>query len=108
MVSGEESGGGFALVEHPIPPGHLAAPVHRRSRKDEYSFVLEGRLGARLGGDVVHAEVGDLAFKFDEVAEDSRSPEELTARYGMRVDLEGVHRVCEEHGRAFPPLPRGR
>jgi mannose-6-phosphate isomerase-like protein (cupin superfamily) len=63
MVVGNESGGGFALVEHPIPPRHLAAPLHRHSREDEYSYVIEGRLGALLGGDVVYAEVGDLAFK---------------------------------------------
>jgi len=59
----EETGGGFSLVEHPMPPRHLAAPVHRHSREDEYSFVLEGRMGALLGDDVVYAEVGDFAFK---------------------------------------------
>ena len=63
MVGGEESLGGFALVEHPIPPRHLAAPIHRHSREDEYSYVLEGRMGALLGDDVVFAETGDLAFK---------------------------------------------
>jgi mannose-6-phosphate isomerase-like protein (cupin superfamily) len=63
VVWGEESGGGSSLVEHPIPPRTLAAPVHRHSREDEYSYVLEGRLGALLGGDVVFAEAGDLAFK---------------------------------------------
>jgi hypothetical protein len=46
-----------------MPPRRLAAPVHRHSREDEYSFVLEGRMGALLGDDVVYAEVGDLAFK---------------------------------------------
>ena len=45
----EETGGGFSLVEHPIPPRTLAAPVHRHSREDEYSYVLEGRMGALLG-----------------------------------------------------------
>lgn len=63
MVYGEESGGGFSLVEHPIPPRVLAAPVHRHSREDEYSFVLEGRMGALLGDKVIYAEPGDLAFK---------------------------------------------
>jgi mannose-6-phosphate isomerase-like protein (cupin superfamily) len=63
MISGQESGGGFALVEHPMPPGALAAPLHRHTREDEYSFVLEGRLGALLGDDIVHAGPGDLVFK---------------------------------------------
>ncbi len=63
MIDGGESGGGFSLVEHPMPPRALAAPLHRHTREDEYSFVLEGRMGALLGDEVVYAEVGDLAFK---------------------------------------------
>src|ERR671916_649093 len=63
MVWAEESGGGFALVEHPIPPRTLAAPLHRHANEDEYSYVLGGRLGALLGGDVVVADAGDLDFK---------------------------------------------
>jgi quercetin dioxygenase-like cupin family protein len=63
MVSGEESGGGFALVEHPMAPRVLGAPLHRHSREDEYSYVLEGRVGALLGDEVVYGEPGDLIFK---------------------------------------------
>ncbi len=63
LVWGEESGGGFSLVEHPIPPRTLCAPLHRHSREDEYSFVLEGRMGAQLGDRVVQAGPGDLVFK---------------------------------------------
>jgi hypothetical protein len=37
--------------------------MHRHSREDEYSFVLEGRVGADLGGEIVYGEVGDLIFK---------------------------------------------
>ena len=63
MVDSAESGGGFSLVEHPMEPRALAAPMHRHSREDEYSFVLEGRVGADLGGEIVYGEVGDLIFK---------------------------------------------
>ena len=63
MIWGAESGGAVSLVEHPIPPRTLVAPLHRHSREDEYSYVLEGRMGAQLGDDVVVAEVGDLVFK---------------------------------------------
>src|SRR4051794_27756131 len=55
--------GGFSLVEHPMPPRALAAPLHRHSREDEYSYVLEGRMGALLGDEVVYAEAGDLVAK---------------------------------------------
>ena len=63
MVDGDRSGGGFSLVEHPMSPRALAAPLHRHSREDEYSVVLEGRVGALLGDDVVYGEPGDLIFK---------------------------------------------
>ena len=64
MIDTEETaGGGFSLVEHPMPPRALAAPLHRHSREDEYSYVLEGRMGALLGDDVVHAGPGDLVHK---------------------------------------------
>jgi mannose-6-phosphate isomerase-like protein (cupin superfamily) len=63
MVGTAESGGGFSLVEHPMAPRMLAAPLHRHSREDEYSYVLEGRMGALLGDEVVYAEAGDLVFK---------------------------------------------
>ena len=63
MIDGRISGGGFALVEHLMPPRALAAPLHRHSREDEYSFVLEGRIGATFDGEEVFAGVGDLIFK---------------------------------------------
>ncbi len=63
MVDGSESGGGFSLVEHPMAPRILGAPLHRHSREDEYSYVLEGHVGALLGEDVVYGKPGDLIFK---------------------------------------------
>ncbi|HEU4975548.1 MAG TPA: cupin domain-containing protein [Baekduia sp.] len=63
MVDGAEAGQRFSLVEHPMSPRALAAPLHRHSREDEYSYVLEGRMGALLGDDVVEAGPGDLVFK---------------------------------------------
>ena len=63
MIDGKESGGGFALIEHTVPPHVLAGPLHRHAREDEYSFVLEGQLGALLGEEEVVAQAGDLVFK---------------------------------------------
>jgi quercetin dioxygenase-like cupin family protein len=63
MVDGAQSGGGVALVEHPMSPRALAAPLHRHAREDEYSYVLEGQVGALLGDEVVVGGPGDLIFK---------------------------------------------
>ena len=63
MAWTEETGGGLSVVEHPIAPRTLCAPWHMHTREDEYSYVIEGRMGALLGDDVVYAEVGDFVFK---------------------------------------------
>src|ERR1700676_3998871 len=63
MIDGDTTGGGFSLVEHPMSGRALAAPLPRPLREDEYSYVLEGRMGALLGDDVLEAGPGDLVFK---------------------------------------------
>jgi mannose-6-phosphate isomerase-like protein (cupin superfamily) len=63
LIDGADAEQRFSLVEHPMSPRALAAPLHRHTREDEYSFVLEGRMGALLGDEVVEAGAGDLVFK---------------------------------------------
>ena len=63
MIDGATTDQGFSLVEHPMSPRALAAPLHRHLREDEYSYVLEGRVGALLGEEVVEGGPGDLIFK---------------------------------------------
>ena len=63
MIDGRQSGGGFSLVEHPMSARALGAPLHRHAHEDEYSYVIEGRVGALLGDEVVVAGRGDLIFK---------------------------------------------
>ena len=53
----------FSVVHHPLAPHALAAPLHRHSREDEYSYVLTGTLGALLGDEVVTASPGTWVFK---------------------------------------------
>ena len=63
MIEGDDTGGRFALVEHTIAPGALAAPLHKHSREDEFTYVLEGAFAAMLGDHEVVAKPGDLVFK---------------------------------------------
>src|SRR5438445_3059833 len=103
MIDGGESGGGFSLVEHPMSARALAAPLHRHSREDEYSYVIEGRVGALLGDEVVVGAPGDLIFKprnqwhtfwnaGDEPARilEIISPAGFERFFGELVDLGGV------------------
>jgi quercetin dioxygenase-like cupin family protein len=63
MIDGQEADERFSLVEHPMSPRALAAPLHRHNLEDEYTFVLEGSVGALLGDEVVIGKPGDLIWK---------------------------------------------
>jgi mannose-6-phosphate isomerase-like protein (cupin superfamily) len=63
MIDGVDADDRFSLVEHPMSPRALAAPLHRHTREDEYSYIVKGRMGALLGDEVVYAEAGDLVYK---------------------------------------------
>jgi mannose-6-phosphate isomerase-like protein (cupin superfamily) len=58
-----DTNGRLSLVEHHAPPGTLIAPLHRHTREDEFSLVLEGRMGAVSDGEEVEARAGDLVWK---------------------------------------------
>lgn len=124
MLDGDLSDGGFSLVEHPMSARALAAPMHRHTREDEYSYVLEGRMGALLGDDVLEAGPGDLVLKprgewhtFWNAGEDPCRILEIIAPAGFErffaelVDLGGVARadpailgeLCERYALEMDP-----
>jgi mannose-6-phosphate isomerase-like protein (cupin superfamily) len=62
-LEGSDTGKRFSVVHHPIAPHALAAPLHYHHNEDEYSYVVEGTLGALLGDDVVTADAGSWVIK---------------------------------------------
>jgi len=62
-LEGHHADGRFAIVHHPLAPRALAAPLHYHHNEDEYSFVLNGTLGALLGEEVVIATAGTWVRK---------------------------------------------
>ncbi len=61
-ISGKETGGLLAVVEHPIDAGRLVPP-HLHHDEDEYSYVLEGHIGARIGDQILEAGPGSYVLK---------------------------------------------
>lgn len=130
LLGPEATAGRFSIVEHFLAPRELAAPLHRHSREDEFTIVLEGRIGFLLGQDVFHAGPGELVRKprnqwhtfwnaGDEAARvlEVISPagfEKYFAQIGpffpedAAPDLEGVAAVSEKYGLQmdFESLPR--
>ncbi|MGH3088023.1 MAG: cupin domain-containing protein [Rubrobacteraceae bacterium] len=62
-VSGAETNGAYAVVEHPLEPGALAAPPHTHADVDEVSFVVEGEVGVWMDGEEFTAGVGSYILK---------------------------------------------
>ena len=62
LVESADAGGVLAMVETEIPPGTLVKP-HRHTREDEFSYVLSGVVGARLGDTEVELPAGSAIVK---------------------------------------------
>lgn len=106
LLDSSASGGRVALVEHVLGPKVLAAPIHRHSREDEYSFVLAGTLGVFEEGIEVQATAGDLVTKvrgrwhtFWNAGEDELRVLELLVPGG----LEEMFRRLAEPGGEYSP-----
>jgi quercetin dioxygenase-like cupin family protein len=61
-VTSPDSGGALAALEVTIPPRTLVKP-HNHSREDEFTVVLAGTVGARVGDRVVEAGAGASMVK---------------------------------------------
>jgi mannose-6-phosphate isomerase-like protein (cupin superfamily) len=61
-VSSEVTGGALSICEMPVAAGYMVPP-HMHRDTDEWSYVLEGRIGARIGDDEFTAEPGSWILK---------------------------------------------
>ena len=103
MIEGATTGGNFALVEHPIAPRTLAAPLHRHRHEDEYSYVLEGRVGIQLGEETVEAGPGELVFKPREQWHAFWNPGDEPARLLEIISPAGFENYFAEIEPLLPP-----
>jgi quercetin dioxygenase-like cupin family protein len=62
-VARTENEANVAIVEHTLPPYTLAAPLHRHSREDEVSYVLEGEMTVLADGDLTTVPAGESIVK---------------------------------------------
>ena len=103
MIPGADASGGFSLIEHPMQPRALAAPLHRHSREDEYSVIVTGRVGALLGEDVVYGQAGDVIWKprgqwhtFWNAGDDRASLVEIISPAGFEKYFEELIKIFED------------
>jgi quercetin dioxygenase-like cupin family protein len=103
MIDGGQSGGNFALVEHPIGPRVLAAPMHTHRHEDEYTYVLEGEIGVQVGDEVRVARPGDLVFKPRGVPHAFWNAGDVPARALEIISPAGFERYFAEMASLLPP-----
>jgi quercetin dioxygenase-like cupin family protein len=103
MIDGVQSGGNFALVEHPIGPRVLAAPMHTHRHEDEYTYVLEGEIGVQVGDEVRVARPGDLVFKPRGVPHAFWNASDVPARALEIISPAGFERYFAEMAPLLPP-----
>lgn len=58
VLTGEDTGGAFAVSQQPLQPRALAGPLHRHANEEGFIYVVRGRIGAQLDERVVYADEG--------------------------------------------------
>ena len=101
-VRGEDTGGAFSIVEHPVEPGTLVPP-HTHAREDELSFVIEGEFGVKVGAKVFSATPGSYVFKPRGVPHTFWNAGPKRARLLEIIFPAGFERYFTEMARLIPP-----
>jgi quercetin dioxygenase-like cupin family protein len=107
MIEGAQTGDSFALVEHPIEPRVLAAPMHTHRNEDEYTYVLEGEIGVQVGEEIRVARPGDLVFKPRGVPHAFWNAGDTPARGLEIISPAGFERYFVEIAPLLPPNHAG-
>ena len=102
MLGGEQTDGRFAVVEHPLGPRALAAPMHTHEHEDEYSYVLEGEVGFQIGDEVVVARAGDFVLKPRGVPHAFWNAGDAPARVLELISPAGFERYFEDLAEVLP------
>jgi quercetin dioxygenase-like cupin family protein len=111
QLYGEENGGAFAIGEHPLEPGILAAPPHTHTNEDEISYVLEGEIEVMVDEEVYRAPAGSYVLKPRGVVHTFWNPGSKPARVveifspaGFERYFEGLAEILSACGP--PDIPR--
>ncbi|WP_206306909.1 cupin domain-containing protein [Streptomyces sp. F001] len=98
-LGGEDTGNQFSILEHLIEPGRLIPP-HVHSREDEFTYVLQGRVGARVGDHEATAGPGSYIIKPREILHTVWNAGPEPARVLEIISPAGFEGFFEELGRA--------
>ena len=107
MLSGEQTGGAFTMVEDVTPPGG-GPPPHIHSREDEGFVVLEGEIEILAGDRWVRGPPGTAAFAPRGVPHTYRNAGSTPSRMLVTISPAGFEKFFVEVDRmsaSGPPTP---
>src|SRR2546430_4514106 len=103
-ISGDETNRAFSIVEHLVQPRTLVPP-HLHHDTDEYSYVVEGQFGARIGDEILLAGPGDYILKSRGIPHTFWNPTDRVARLVEIISPAGVAKIFSQTGEIFTPGP---
>jgi quercetin dioxygenase-like cupin family protein len=107
-LAGKQTEGGLAVLEVTIPPRTLVKP-HQHSKEDEFSVILTGAVGARIG-DTTHEKIEagaslvkprNIPHAMWNVTDEPTRILEIVTPAGLERYFEEVAPVLEEHGQEW-------
>src|SRR3989475_8289356 len=103
-ISGDETNRAFSIVEHLVQPRTLVPP-HLHHDTDEYSYVVEGQFGARIGDEILLAGPGGYILKPRGIPHTFWNPTDKMARLVGNIFPAGVEKSFAATGEPFPQGP---
>ena len=94
-IYSEQTGGSFAVVEHPIEPGVIVEP-HTHQHEDELSYVVSGTIWARVGDKEIQAPAGTYIWKPRQVMHTFWNPGPEPALIVETISPGGFERLFEQ------------
>ena len=87
----------ISIVEHPVA-GRILVPPHVHQDHDEWSYILEGRIGARVGDDEFIAETGSYILKPRQIPHVFWNPDDSPARILEIITPSGLEEMFARFG----------
>jgi quercetin dioxygenase-like cupin family protein len=96
-IPGTATSGVIAIVEHPVA-ARILVPPHVHQDHDEWSYILEGRIGARIGDDEFIAEAGSYILKPRQIPHVFWNPDDRPARILEIITPSGLEEMFAKFG----------
>jgi len=87
----------ISIVEHPVA-ARILVPPHVHQDHDEWSYILEGRIGARVGDDEFIADTGSYILKPRQIPHVFWNPDDSPARILEIITPSGLEEMFATFG----------